>query len=73
MSFQQFSVVMKKEPRVTMGDLMNSFRRIDSIGDGTVSSQELMALLTKVRLKAKRRKCYARCELGYAGIRLKVY
>ena len=53
MSFQQFSVVMKKEARVTMGDLMNCFRRVDSTGDGTVSSQDLMALLTKVKLNAK--------------------
>ena len=60
MSFQQFSVVMKKEVRVTMGDLMNFFRRVDSTGGGTVSSQDLMALLTKVRLKAKVRKRRAR-------------
>lgn len=54
MSFQQFSVVMKKEARVTMGDLMNCFRRIDSTGGGSVTSQELMALLTKVSLHALR-------------------
>ena len=48
MSYEQFCLVMKRERKTTMGDLMNSFRKIDINGDGYIDTQELHKVLTKV-------------------------
>ena len=49
LSFEQFCLVMKRERKTSMSDLMQAFRRIDSNGDGLISAQELHKTLTKVR------------------------
>lgn len=48
MSFQQFSLVMHREKKTTMADLMRAFRKIDTNGDGFITAQELQRKLTKV-------------------------
>ena len=48
MSFEQFSVIMRREKRTTMADLMKAFKKIDSNGDGYITAQELSRILTKV-------------------------
>ena len=50
MSFEQFSLVMKKERKATMSDLMKAFRKIDLNGDGYITVQELHKTLTKVQV-----------------------
>jgi Ca2+-binding EF-hand superfamily protein len=48
LSYEQFCLVMRREKKASMNDLMRAFRRIDSNGDGFVSVQELQKKLTKV-------------------------
>ncbi len=48
MSYEQFSLVMKRERKTTMRDLMSSFKRIDLNGDGYITAHELHKMLTKV-------------------------
>ncbi len=48
MSYEQFSLVMKREHKTTMRDLMSSFRKIDLNGDGYITAQELQRVLIKV-------------------------
>ena len=48
MSFEQFSLVMQREKKTSMSDLMRAFRKIDIDGDGYITTQELQRKLTKV-------------------------
>ena len=48
MSYEQFCLVMKRERKTTMRDLMSSFRKIDLNGDGYITAEELHKVLTKV-------------------------
>lgn len=48
LSFEQFSLVMRRERKTSMSDLMRAFRKIDSNGDGFITAQELQRKLTKV-------------------------
>ena len=48
MSYEQFCLVMKREHKTTMRDLMSSFRKIDLNGDGYITAEELHKVLTKV-------------------------
>lgn len=48
MSYEQFTLVMKRERKTTMRDLMSSFKRIDLNGDGYITAHELHRVLTKV-------------------------
>ena len=51
MSYEQFCLVMQREKRTTMSDLMNSFRKIDINGDGYITAKELHRVLTKVHVQ----------------------
>ena len=48
MSFDQFSLVMRREKKASMSDLMRAFRKIDTNGDGYITAEELQRKLTKV-------------------------
>ena len=48
LSFEQFSLVMRREKKTSMSDLMRAFRKIDGNGDGFITAQELQKKLTKV-------------------------
>ena len=52
MSYDQFCLVMQKEKRTTMSNLMKSFRKIDINGDGYITAKELHRMLTKVHVHA---------------------
>ncbi len=48
LSFEQFCLVMRREKKTSMSDLMRAFKKIDSNGDGFITAQELQRKLTKV-------------------------
>ncbi len=48
MSFEQFCVVMRRERRTNVEDLMAAFKKIDTSGDGYITTAELYRMLTKV-------------------------
>lgn len=48
LSFDQFSLVMRREKKASMSELMRAFRKIDANGDGFLTAQELQKILTKV-------------------------
>ena len=48
LSFEQFCLVMRREKKTSMSDLMRAFRKIDSNGDGFITAQELQQKLTRV-------------------------
>lgn len=48
LSYEQFSLVMRREKKTSTSDLLQAFRRIDSKGDGFITTQELQRILTKV-------------------------
>ena len=48
LSFDQFSLVMRREKKTSMSDLMQAFRKIDCNNDGFITAQELQRKLTKV-------------------------
>ena len=48
LSFEQFSLVMRREKKTSMSDLMRAFRKIDCNSDGFITAQELQQKLTKV-------------------------
>ena len=48
LSYEQFSLVMRREKKTATSDLMQAFRRIDRNGDGFITTQELQRVLTKV-------------------------
>ncbi len=50
MSFEQFTLVMQREKKTSMSDLMRAFRKIDINNDGYITAEELQRKLTKVSL-----------------------
>ena len=48
MSYEQFCVVLRREKKTSMGDLMRAFKMIDRSGDGYITAEELHRVLTKV-------------------------
>ena len=48
LGYEQFKVIMGRERPTSMDDLMGAFARLDRNGDGYITADELMRVVTKV-------------------------
>ena len=48
MSYEQLCLAMRRERKVAVADLVSAFRAIDTNGDGYISTEELLRMLSKV-------------------------
>ncbi len=50
-TFTQFCGIMRREHPSTLNDLVTLFKKIDKNKDGLISANDLIKLLTKVRVR----------------------